>query len=67
MLARKSFPILSRDRYVAVLLHSDSNRPVVGVEGFGVLCAARGSELLSGGQQRADVFVSQNDQGGESL
>ena len=48
-------------------LHGDSKRIVVGVECIGVLCAARGSELLSGGQQRPDGFVAKNDQCGEGL
>ncbi len=46
-------------------LHCESHRSVVSVDGCGVVCSAGWSESLSGGQQRFDGFVSENEQRGD--
>ncbi len=46
-------------------LHAGPDRFVVCVDRSGIVWAARGSEFLSGGKQRFDGFVSENDQCGD--
>ena len=46
-------------------LHGESQRSVVAVDGSGVVCSAGWAESLSGGQQRFDGFVSENEQRGD--
>jgi hypothetical protein len=50
---------------VKYALHCESHRSVVLVDGSGVVCSAGWSESLSGGEQRFDGFVSENEQRGD--
>ena len=48
-------------------LHTGANSLVVTIEWRGILCATGGSQILRGGQQRLDRFVSENHQRDDCL
>src|SRR6201997_4964861 len=46
-------------------LHSESQIPVVAVDGSWMLCSTGGGEFLSSGQQRFDGLVAEHEQGSD--
>ena len=45
-------------------MHCSSQGIVVDIDRFGVVCATRRVTVLSGGEERFDGFVAENDEGG---